>query len=158
VQDTSPLTAVAAATLNPTGPAREHLGHHILVVDDHRINQEICRAMLRRLGCTLEVAGNGRAALAAFESGCFDLILMDCQMPEMGGFEATAQIRALERARGAASATPIIALTANAMEGDRERCLACGMNDYLSKPFKPEQLLAALKRWLPPAPAVAAAN
>ena len=128
----------------------------VLVVEDNRINQEICVAMLRKLGCETQVAGNGRLGVDAALAQAFDLVLMDCQMPEMDGLEATAAIRVreaeLDRERAMSGLPPrrmpIIALTANAMRGDRERCVAAGMDDYLAKPFKKEQLSAMLQRWV----------
>ena len=104
--------------------------------------------MLQQMGLTVLRAEDGRQAVAAATSGTFDLILMDCQMPEMDGFEATRRIVAHERAQHLAH-TPIIALTANAIRGDREACLAAGMDDYLAKPFLREDLAALLDRWLP---------
>ena len=97
----------------------------------------------------VQLANNGIEAVALFGRGRFDLILMDCQMPEMDGFAATTEIRAREVASGAAR-TPIVALTANAMQGDRERCLAAGMDDYLAKPFSKLQLGAIIERWAAP--------
>jgi signal transduction histidine kinase/CheY-like chemotaxis protein len=152
-----PKVAVPTDAPAPRAPdAKTPLVARVLVVEDNRINQEICVAMLKRLGCETEVAANGRAGVEAAFARAFDLVLMDCQMPEMDGFEAALTIRAREAAvdleRGEAGAParrlPIIALTANAMQGDRERCLAAGMDDYLAKPFKKEQLGAVLERWL----------
>ncbi|HTP97346.1 MAG TPA: PAS domain S-box protein, partial [Burkholderiales bacterium] len=124
-------------------------GMRVLLAEDNPINQELALTMLDNLGCKVQVAGNGRTALAAYADSTFDAILMDCQMPEMDGFEATAAIRVreAEQAHGA-SRVPIVALTANAMTGDRERCLAVGMDDYLAKPFSQLQLQAVLARWL----------
>lgn len=101
--------------------------------------------MLIRLGYTVEVAADGASALEVLAREPFDVILMDCQMPRMDGFETTQHIRELtgERAR-----VPIVALTANAMKGDRERCLKAGMNDYLTKPFRPDALKETLDRWI----------
>jgi CheY-like chemotaxis protein/HPt (histidine-containing phosphotransfer) domain-containing protein len=121
----------------------------ILVVDDNAVNQHVIVAMLRRYQCQIEVVGNGRLALDAAAHTPFDVILMDCQMPVMDGYTATAELRARET-RGTRR-TPIIALTAEALQGERERCLAAGMDDYLAKPVRPPQLAAALRRWLPPA-------
>jgi CheY-like chemotaxis protein len=122
----------------PTAPLR------ILVAEDNRINQMVIVRMLEKDGHRVDVVGNGREALAALEGASYDLVLMDCQMPEMDGFEATSAIRATERPSGAH--VTIVALTANAMEGDRERCLAAGMDDYLAKPITRHALVAVLGR------------
>src|SRR6185436_16109752 len=107
-----------------------------LVVEDNPVNQEVAVAMLEDLGYGVLIAGNGREALHEIERERPELVLMDCQMPEMDGFEATRLIRAAEaRAGDATPRLPIIALTANAMQSDRTKCLECGMDDYLSKPF-----------------------
>jgi PAS domain S-box-containing protein len=137
----------------------------VLVVEDNAVNQEVACAMLKELGCTLAVAGNGREALAALREQTFDLVFMDCQMPEMDGFEAVERFR---RSAAAGYATPgdvpIVALTANALAGDAERCLASGFSDYLAKPVRREQLDGALARWVtaattvPPDAAVPAAS
>ncbi len=125
----------------------------ILLVEDDKINQQVATAVLERMGCSVTVAENGQVALDCFEAANFDLILMDCQMSVMDGFEATRRIRALESVallEDAASLCriPIIALTAHAMEGDRDECLANGYDDYLSKPFTGHQLAAILVRWI----------
>jgi CheY-like chemotaxis protein/HPt (histidine-containing phosphotransfer) domain-containing protein len=111
------------------------------------VNLEIARDLLEEMGCQVDVAEDGRAAVTATLRQRYDLVLMDCQMPEMDGFQATAEIR--EREADAGVRLPIVALTAHAMRGDRERCIAAGMDDYLSKPFEPEQLQNVLERWLP---------
>ncbi|MBD9355956.1 response regulator [Methylomonas albis] len=111
----------------------------ILLAEDNPVNQKVCSAMLRQLGYTLILANNGREVLDIISREPVDLILMDCMMPAMDGYTATQYIRDLERSRGLTK-TPIIALTANAMEGDRERCLLVGMDDYLSKPFLQKNL------------------
>jgi len=124
---------------------------HVLVVEDNPVNQKLTAKLLERMGYDVAVADGGREALAALDQARYDAVLMDCQMPVMDGFETTAAIRAREQAgeRTHDSAhIPIIAVTANAMPGDRERCLAAGMDDYLSKPVKSEELQAALLRWL----------
>jgi len=110
----------------------------ILLAEDNLVNQRLAMRLLEKRGHSVVVAGNGRETLAAFESGDFDLILMDLQMPEMDGFEATTAIRNWERARG--NRIPIVALTAHAMKGDREKCLAAGMDGYLTKPIRPHEL------------------
>ena len=129
-----------------TDPALEH--RHILLAEDHPVNQEIALEILTSLGCRVQVVANGREALEALEHATYDVILMDCQMPEMDGFETTRAIREREVAMGQAP-LPIIAMTAHAMSDDREHCLTVGMSDYLSKPFAEAQLHAVLKRWLP---------
>jgi signal transduction histidine kinase/CheY-like chemotaxis protein/HPt (histidine-containing phosphotransfer) domain-containing protein len=111
---------------------------HVLLAEDNAVNQRLAASLLERRGHKVSIATNGREALAAIERQAFDVVLMDVQMPEMGGFEATAAIRALERGNG--SRLPIIAMTAHAMKGDRERCLAAGMDEYLTKPLDPRQL------------------
>jgi signal transduction histidine kinase/ActR/RegA family two-component response regulator len=116
----------------------------ILLAEDNRVNQFLAVRLLEKAGHQVETASNGRAALAAIERDRFDLALMDLQMPEMDGLEATARIRAQERGTGAH--LPIIALTANAMVGDRERCLQAGMDGYLSKPIDSARLLAEIRR------------
>jgi CheY-like chemotaxis protein len=118
----------------------------ILVVEDNPINQQVACAWLRRLGYDADVAGNGSTALEAIARRPYAAILMDCQMPGMDGFQATAAIRQLE---GAVGDTPVIAMTANAMQGDRERCLQAGMNDYIPKPMRVEDLKGALQCWVP---------
>ena len=132
--------------LLPTTPT---LCGHILLVEDNPVNQEIALLMLETLGCSVTVAQNGREAVEHAQTVPYDLILMDCQMPEMDGFEATRLIRAWEQSR-VRTAVPIVALTAHATPGDREQCLAAGMNAYISKPFSMEHLRATLASWLSP--------
>ncbi|GAW67238.1 signal protein [Geoanaerobacter pelophilus] len=129
----------------PLGEVR--FAAQILVAEDNPVNQDVVRHMLGRLGCTVQSVDNGAEALSAVRRGGFDLVFMDCQMPKMDGFTATRSIREWETGEG--GHVPIVALTANAMTGDREICLAAGMDDYLSKPFAAEQLCAVLQRWLP---------
>lgn len=120
----------------------------ILLAEDNLVNQEVAIAMLQRMGLAAKIAGNGLDATRFIEEESFDLVLMDCHMPVMDGFEATQKIRAREMSL-ALPKLPIIALTANAIMGDRENCLAKGMDDYLSKPFTVEQLHKVLSQWLP---------
>jgi two-component system sensor histidine kinase/response regulator len=136
IQAPSPTTAAA-----PASRTREW---QILVAEDNPINQMVARHQLTRLGLKAEFVGNGREAVEALRRKPYDLILMDCQMPEMDGYAATAAIRHEE---GADRHTWIIAMTAHAMAGDRERCLASGMDDYLPKPIDPKALAAIFKRY-----------
>ncbi|MDR4480063.1 MAG: PAS domain S-box protein [Nitrospira sp.] len=122
-------------------------GGRILLAEDSPVNREVAVGMLELLGYEVEVAENGRQALVAAERDHFDVVLMDCQMPEMDGLTATGEIRRREEASGRRR-LPIIALTAHAMHGDRAQCLAAGMDDYLSKPFTQMQLQEIVRRWL----------
>jgi two-component system, sensor histidine kinase and response regulator len=119
----------------------------ILLVEDNPVNREVAAGMLESLGCVVIAVENGWLAIEAMNNDGYDAVLMDCQMPVMDGLTATAELRRREQNSGGAR-IPIIALTANAMEGDRERCLAAGMDDFLSKPFSQQQVAALLKRWL----------
>jgi CheY-like chemotaxis protein len=123
---------------------RSHL--RILVVEDNFVNRKVCQKILERHGCAVEFAENGQEAVNQVENRPdYDLILMDLQMPIMDGFEATLAIRARDRKVG--RHTPIVALTAHAMRGDREKCLALGMDDYLTKPVKPQDIDLVIQRW-----------
>jgi signal transduction histidine kinase/ActR/RegA family two-component response regulator len=128
--------------------ALHRLSGRVLIAEDNEINQVLAQQILKRMGCELVLAHNGREALAQIENGNFDAVLMDCQMPEMDGFQATAAIRERER-RSGRRRLPIIAMTANAMDSDRDLCLAHGMDDYVAKPFTAAKLGDALARWLP---------
>jgi PAS domain S-box-containing protein len=135
---------VAAAPISPTILS----GKQILLVEDNAVNQHLTRRLLEKEGCQVEIASSGRIALELLEHRTFELILMDVQMPDMDGLTATEEIR---RREAGGPRVPIIALTANAMDGDREKCLAAGMDDYLAKPVSRDSLRHALSRWLSPA-------
>ncbi|MBM3845108.1 MAG: response regulator [Verrucomicrobia bacterium] len=139
----------AAAARRVTTLASEQLrGRRFLVAEDTRVNQLLVHKLLQKLGCEATIAANGREAVERFEQDSYVLVLMDCHMPELDGFEATARIREIESSRHRdRRPIPIIALTADAMEGDREKCLAAGMDDYLSKPIRSGELEAMLLKW-----------
>jgi PAS domain S-box-containing protein len=137
-----PRTAVQIPSPDPAGP-------RVLLVEDNTVNQKVAAKMLRKLGCRVDVAPNGVEALDMTGRTAYDLVFMDCLMPEMDGFAATARIRERGDAGGR---LPIIAMTANAMQGDRENCLAAGMDDYVTKPVDLAHLGQVIKRWLSPAP------
>jgi len=120
------------------------LGLKVLLVEDNRVNQIVASGMLRKLGCEVDLAENGERALIALDNHHYDLVLMDCQMPVMDGFEATRQIRS----RPKLASLPVVAVTANVMQGDRERCLAAGMNDYITKPYNKDTLRDTIARWV----------
>jgi two-component system, sensor histidine kinase and response regulator len=146
------VTAAVPAERRPT-PATAALS--ILLAEDNPVNQRVAQRMLEKLGHSVVVAGNGREAVEALETGRFDAVLMDMQMPEMDGLQATSAIRAGEMRLGLAR-VPVIALTANAMKGDREKCLMAGMDAYLSKPIKSAELKDALDAYARPRAAHAA--
>ncbi|MCC7259795.1 MAG: response regulator, partial [Alphaproteobacteria bacterium] len=123
-------------------------GGSVLLAEDNPVNRMVATAMLEKMGCQVTGAINGREAVMRAERQLFDLILMDCQMPEMDGFEALQHIRAFEEASNRPQ-TPVIAFTANALRGDKEQCLAAGMDDFISKPVKPSELEEMLNKWLP---------
>jgi len=125
----------------------EMSGELILAVEDNETNREVLRRQLNLLGYAVEIAGNGRIALEQWEHRQYGLVLTDCHMPEMDGFELTRAIR--EKERTSSRHVPIVAVTANALQGEVERCLECGMDDYLSKPVELILLKRALEKWLP---------
>jgi CheY-like chemotaxis protein len=127
-------------------PAETQSRARVLVVEDNVVNQKVAARMLEKLGCRVDVVANGHEAIEAVTRIAYHCIFMDCQMPEMDGYEATTVIRRREALSGAH--VPIIAMTANAMESDRERCLAAGMDDYVSKPVEPDELRRALRQWI----------
>ncbi|WP_291987283.1 response regulator [Luteitalea sp.] len=130
----------------PVTPAGAPAAARVLVAEDNPVNQKVARLMLEKSGCRVDVVEHGALAVEAVRTGAYDLVLMDCQMPVCDGFEATRRIRALASPHGH---IVIVALTANALAGDRERCLASGMNDYLAKPVRRDALAGILERYLP---------
>ncbi|MEE7560139.1 response regulator, partial [Xanthomonas sp. Kuri4-2] len=138
----------SVATPPPATPMPLAREARILVVEDNPVNLLVAQKLLAVLGYAADAATDGEAALARMEAGRYDLVLMDCQMPVLDGYAATRRWRALEADTGSRP-LPIVAMTANSMAGDRERCLAAGMDGYLSKPVSREQLDACLRHWLP---------
>lgn len=141
---------VGSDSRTPAGtPSEERRtsGVRVLLVEDNEVNRKLALRMLQRLGCSVEIAGNGREAVEMTTNRAYDIVFMDIQMPEMDGIEATRLIR--ERERHTGKHLPIIAMTAHAMEGDRERCLSAGMDDYLSKPVKIDLLAQMVEKWSP---------
>ena len=138
--DTQPMITLNMLTQSA---AQRRFGGQVLLVEDNFVNQKVAVKFLERLGCTVQVASNGAEGIAAYRKQRFDIILMDVQMPVMDGMTATRMIRALETDKH----VPIIALTANAMSGDRERCEAAGMDGYLTKPIEVERLRSLLEKF-----------
>jgi two-component system, sensor histidine kinase and response regulator len=147
VTPTQMLTLPAAVTSPAPVRAGRLVTPRTLIVDDSTTNQTVGRLMLENLGCHVDVAANGKEAVEMLDLLPFDAVFMDCEMPEMDGYEATEEIR--RRQQASQRRVPIIAITAKAINGDRERCLAAGMDDYISKPVRLQDLKAALDRWVP---------
>lgn len=142
------LRSLAQKQLNEKTKEIKYTNTHVLLAEDNAINQMVATHMLEAAGCTVTPAANGIEALERFEHQRFDLIFMDCQMPEMDGYEATQKIRQIEQEQNL-KATSIIAFTANALKGDDDKCYAAGMDGYLSKPFSKRGMAEILKKWLP---------
>jgi CheY-like chemotaxis protein len=150
------LATLYPGLVAPAGPkdgdaraAEDHprVNLRILVAEDNPVNQAVARRLLQKRGHIVTTVDNGREALATVEKGTFDLILMDVQMPEMDGLEATAAIR--RREQGTGVHLPILAMTAHAMKGDEEQCLAAGMDGYITKPVRSEELFGMIDRYVP---------
>jgi CheY-like chemotaxis protein len=148
LEETSRMPTVETAIDFGGIPTR--FGGRVLLVEDNPVNRRLALALLEKLGCRVDTAVNGLEAVAKADASSYHLILMDCHMPEMDGLEATREIRSRSTDR---PAPVIVAMTANAMEGDRERCVAAGMNDYLAKPFHLRDLIELLDRYLKAVPA-----
>ncbi|ETW97957.1 MAG: hypothetical protein ETSY2_43575 [Candidatus Entotheonella gemina] len=142
------LRLIQPTQVPPATPAQGQTEIRILIAEDNVVNQKVAVRMLEKLGYRVDVAANGREVLEALDRAPYDLILMDCQMPEMDGYEATAEIRDREVHSG--RHIPIVAMTANAMQGDSEQCLAAGMDDYTSKPIQRDILAALVQKWTDP--------
>jgi two-component system sensor histidine kinase/response regulator len=154
VQLTKSFSFTQQAHVNPSSTTRPH----ILVVEDHPVNQALMVGMLRKMGCEVELANDGQEAydFITIDHKHYDLIFMDCYMPELDGYTATRMLREYEFTMAAKSRsleaykhTPIIAVTANALLGDREKCFDAGMSDYLSKPITKKSVVNIMKKWLP---------
>jgi signal transduction histidine kinase/DNA-binding response OmpR family regulator/HPt (histidine-containing phosphotransfer) domain-containing protein len=143
VHGLAPLATRTSDSLTSLLPTREFAIARVLLTEDNEVNQKVALRVLKTFGVEAQLAKNGSQALARLREEHFDLVFMDCQMPVMDGYEATAAIREFSR-------VPIIAMTAHALAGDRDRCIAAGMDDYMTKPIKREILAAMLARWLPP--------
>jgi signal transduction histidine kinase/CheY-like chemotaxis protein/HPt (histidine-containing phosphotransfer) domain-containing protein len=140
---------VLSAPLTPAAPRSDQpLAGKVLLVEDHPVNQKVAQKLLERLGLTVDVAENGEVALEKLREQPYAMVLMDCQMPVLDGYSATRRLREIEAGQGKPR-TPVIAMTAHAMSGDRERCLQAGMDDYLSKPLDRQLLEQTLTRWMP---------
>ena len=142
----APMQAAPLDAAPAPAPAAPGAQRSVLVAEDNDMNRQLASILLTRMGWRVGLAGDGQQALAALAAGPYDLVLMDCMMPVMDGYEACRRLRRLEAASGAPRTT-VVALTASAIEGDRQRCLDAGMDDYLSKPFSAEQFNAVVERW-----------
>jgi CheY-like chemotaxis protein len=139
--------AIERSAAEPTIPENDKRKIRILVAEDNPVNQKVAQAMLRKMGLRADVVADGQEAVNALQTVPYDLVLMDCQMPEMDGFEATLCVRQ-EGSKALNPSIPIIAMTASTMQGDREKCIQAGMNDFIAKPVQIRELAEILARWL----------
>ena len=149
-----PFSVVQPESLPPTDEQPQEdlpslAGLRVLVADDNEVNQRVAQRILEKQGCRVDLAADGREVIAMVQNAAYALILMDCLMPEKDGYEAAAAVRLIERDQGLPR-TPIVALTANAVSGERDKCLAAGMDDFLAKPFSKQALLKVAARWATP--------
>ncbi|MFN7729292.1 MAG: response regulator [Bdellovibrio sp.] len=121
-----------------------------MIAEDNEVNQKVIRLILEKNGYQFSFAKNGLEAIQMYQNNTYQLILMDCQMPELDGLQACQEIRNIEKLRNSATRCPIIAMTANTMLGDREKCLQVGMDDFLAKPFRSQDLLRMVSNWCQP--------
>ena len=142
----NPVTQDLLVTINTVDAARSQSGRRVLLVEDNLVNQKVAQAMLKKLGCQVEIAANGQEAIDVLEDKSFDLVFMDCQMPVLDGLEATRLIRERELQSGV-SAQPIVAMTAHALQGHRDASLSAGMNDHITKPINKKDLESMLNVW-----------
>ena len=142
------LSEGSAHAPDGTAPALHFNGRRILVAEDNPVSRELALRLLQKLGCRADAAANGREALFMHEALNYDMLIMDCQMPELDGYEATRQLRAKEAASCPARRTPVLALTASSDGSEREQCLAAGMDDFIAKPVHAQTLKLILSRWL----------
>ena len=154
---TDPQSASRSSSTDTAAPAISLANARILLAEDNNVNQLVATEILRRAGYSCDIANNGREAVAAVLARRYDLVLMDCQMPELDGFDATREIRQAQREGRLSTPIAILAMTANALQGDRERCLAAGMDDYLSKPVEPRALINKVRAMLTARPMMPAA-
>ncbi|PJF45899.1 MAG: hybrid sensor histidine kinase/response regulator, partial [Candidatus Thermofonsia Clade 3 bacterium] len=146
-QSTARSSVAPAGETKPAIPKLSRSNVRVLVAEDNAVNQQVALGILRRMGARAEVVGSGAESIEALRQAPYDIVLMDVQMPDMDGLEATQRIRSGEAGERCMH-IPIIAMTAHALQSDRDRCLAAGMNDYVSKPVKPQELHQVLERWL----------
>ncbi len=144
------LAEATAITQKPESEWDALPSARILVAEDNLVNQKLARRLLEKAGCRVDVVSNGIDAVEMWDKLPYDAVFMDCQMPQLDGFDATAEIRRRERSSGRSRRTPIVALTANTMQGDQEKCLDAGMDDFIAKPIQVLMLRRALERWVRP--------
>lgn len=144
-----PAEAAIPPSGNPSTPAQAAPQRRVLLAEDNLVNQIVATGLLRALGCSVTLARDGIEAVGLYQQQEFDLVFMDCMMPDLDGYEATAKIRVLQQEHPERKAAPIIALTANAVKGDREKCMAAGMDDYIAKPFSRADLERVLEKYAP---------